>query len=89
MTDKVVRELPAPETGNKITYDDEVAGLGVRVTAAAARAYIFNYRVRATGKERRITIGDATNEAGDTALKIGAARDKAEKLRQRVRDGED
>ncbi|HUN44128.1 MAG TPA: site-specific integrase [Acetobacteraceae bacterium] len=89
LTDKLVRELPAPAQGNKITYDDEVAGLGVRVTAAGARAYIFNYRVRATGKERRITIGDATNEAGDTVLKIGAARDKAETLRQRVRDGED
>ena len=43
---------------------------------------MFNYRVRATGKERRITIGDAS-------LPIKAARAKAEELRQRVRDGED
>jgi integrase len=89
LTDKLVRDLPAPATGNKITYDDEVAGLGVRTTSAGAKAYIFNYRVRATGKERRITIGHATNRTGGTALKIAAARTEAEGLRQRVRAGED
>jgi integrase len=82
LTDKLVRELPSPASGNRITYDEKISGLGVRVTAAGAKSWVFNYRVRATGKERRITIGDAT-------LPIKAARTKAEELRQRVRDGED
>jgi integrase len=89
LTDKLVRDLPAPPDGNKVHYDEKARGLGVRVTSAGAKAYVFNYRVRATGKERRITIGDAVNAAGQTALTIKAARDKAEELRQRVRDGED
>lgn len=88
-TDKLVRDLPTPAAGNKITYDQKVRGLGVRVTAAGAKAYVFNYRVRSTGTERRITLGDATHRDGGTALTIRAARDKAEELRQRVRDGDD
>lgn len=83
LTDKVVKELPTPAAGNKVTYDSEVRGLGVRVTAAGARAYVFNYRVKGAGTERRITIGDASD------WKLKAARDKARELRRRVDDGED
>lgn len=83
LTDKLVKELPAPAAGNKITYDEDVRGLGVRVTSAGARAYVFNYRVKGAGTERRVTIGDAK----DWTLK--AARDKASMLRRRVDDGED
>jgi hypothetical protein len=34
----IVGELPVPARGNRITYDTEVKGFGVRVTAAGARA---------------------------------------------------
>ena len=81
LTDKLVKDLPPPAVGNRITYDETVRGLGVRVTSAGARAFIFNYR--AGGIERRITIGDAT------AWTVKAARDKAKELRLRVDGGAD
>jgi hypothetical protein len=48
LTDRIVRELPAPARGAKITYDGgdprrRVSGFGVRVTAAGQRAFILNY----------------------------------------------
>ena len=61
LTDAVVRHLPIPTKGNKLTYDDEVAGFGVRVTAGGSRSYVLNYRVKGTQRERRYTVGDATH----------------------------
>ena len=69
LTDKLVKGLPAP-AGNKITYDTDVRGLGLRVTSAGARAFVFNYRVKGARTERRITIGDASD------WKLKAARER-------------
>ncbi|RVC74966.1 DUF4102 domain-containing protein, partial [Mesorhizobium sp. M4A.F.Ca.ET.022.05.2.1] len=55
LTDTIIKNLPKPANGNRITYDESVTGLGVRVTAAGNKAFILNYRTRATGKERRYT----------------------------------
>jgi integrase len=52
-----VKQLPAPERGNRIYYDLVVHGFGARVTAAGARSFVLNYRTRATSRERRYTIG--------------------------------
>lgn len=82
LTDAIVKALPAPASGNRIAYDSEVRGLGVRVTAAGARAWIFNYRTKG-GKERRYTIGDAAKRT------VKAARKEAETLRRRVENGGD
>jgi hypothetical protein len=38
LTDKLVRELPAPVAGAAITFDSDPLCFGVRVTAAGARA---------------------------------------------------
>ncbi len=81
LTDKGVRALEAPATGNKITYDSETKGFGVRVTTAGAKAFILNYR--ASGRERRITIGSFPDWG------VAAARDKAKELKRRVDNGED
>ena len=51
---------PVPDNGTKIYWDDapnKVDGFGVRVWATGARAYIFDYRVRGSGRQRRYTIG--------------------------------
>ncbi len=81
LSDKAVKALPAPPSGNRISYDAEVRGLGVRVTSAGARAWIFGYR--AGGIERRLTIGDAS------AWTIRQARDRARELRRQVDEGGD
>lgn len=81
LTDRIVRDLPPPARGNRITYDAEVRGLGVRVTAAGGRSWVFNYRAR--GIERRLTIGDAS------AWNVRAARERAKELRRLVDSGAD
>ena len=53
LTDAAVKSLPAPAHGNKIHYDSELAGFGVRVTEAGAKSYIFNYRTKWQPDERR------------------------------------
>lgn len=79
--DRMAKALPAPERGNRITYDSEVPGLGLRVTAGGARAWVYNYRAR--GVERRLTIGPLA------AWSVRAARDRAKELRRDVDMGRD
>jgi integrase len=81
LTDKLIKDLPKPASGNRITYDEAVRGLGVRVTSAGARAWIFNYRAGRT--ERRMTIGDTA------AWPVKKARERAKELRRLVDDGKD
>ena len=38
-----IKGLPAPERGNRIAYDDGVAGFGLRVTAAGVKSFVLNY----------------------------------------------
>jgi integrase len=82
LTDTIVKDLPTPTIGNKITYDDAVRGFGVRVTAGGARAFILNYRTTA-GRERRFTIGSYPD------WKTGPAREEAKDLKKRIDVGED
>jgi integrase len=81
LTDRLVKTLPAPPTGSKITYDSEVAGFAVRVTAAGARAFILRYRVGSRG--RLLTIG------GFPDWSSTAAREEAKALKRRIDRGED
>jgi len=82
LTDAVVKSLPLPEKGNKVHYDGDLPGFGVRVTAAGARAFVLNYRTR-TGRERRYTIGSFP------AWKTAAARKEAEELKRQIDTGAD
>jgi integrase len=82
LTDAAVKRLPLPAKGNKIHYDDEVLGFGVRATAAGYRSFVLNY-VTDGGRERRITIG----RFGDWATT--AARAKARDLRREIDSGGD
>ena len=83
LTDNLLRKLPAPERGNKVTYDDAVKGFGVRVTAAGGRAFILNYRRKVDGRERRYTIGSFP-DWGTTA-----AREEAKRLKRAIDGGAD
>ena len=37
ITDKLVKDLVPPATGNRITYDDKIKGFGIRITAAGTK----------------------------------------------------
>jgi len=56
LTDAEIKRLPAPAIGKIITWDAQVTGLGVRVTAAGHRSFVLDYRTRG-GRRRRYTIG--------------------------------
>jgi integrase len=83
LTDKIVRALSAPDHGNRITYDSDVAGFGCRVTAAGARSFVLNYRRKSDGRERRATLGQFP------AWGVAAARQRAAELRRSVDSGGD
>jgi integrase len=83
LTDAAVKRLPIPDKGNKLTYDDEVKGFAVRVTAAGARSFVLRYRVRSSMRERTYTIGDAAH------WRCTEARAEAKRLKHLVDQGED
>jgi integrase len=88
LSEETVRRLPVPDTGNRVTYfagamiqgAKAPRGFGVRVTAAGARAFILNYRLR--GREHRFTIGAYPDWSALKAVR------EARSLRQRIDRGE-
>jgi integrase len=83
LTDALARKLPAPASGQAITWDTEESGFGIRVTAGGARSYIFNYRTKGSGQQRRVTIGSVSSWG------TVPARNEAKRLRRLVDSGED
>ncbi len=83
VTDKTVKAMAPPSSGNRITYDSEVKGFGVRITAAGSRSFVLNYRRKADGLERRWTIGSFPDWGA------GAAREEAQRLKRLVDGGAD
>ncbi|MBE1237222.1 DUF4102 domain-containing protein [Phaeovibrio sulfidiphilus] len=81
LTDRIVKALATPASGNTITYDSDVKGFGVRVTAAEARAFILNYRIH--GRERRYTIGSFPD------WPVADAREEAKRLKRDIDLGHD
>lgn len=71
------------ETGKQqsIYWDAKTPGFGLRITAAGARAYVFESRL--FGKTIRVTIGDAR------AWDLGKARTEASRLKTLIDDGKD
>ena len=81
LTDQIVRAMPPPASGNKVQYDSEMPGFGVRTTSAGAKSFVLNYR--ADGRERRLTIGSWPSWTAS------AARERAKALRREIDTGGD
>jgi integrase len=76
------RSVKALKPGKeRIWYDDELRGFGVRVTEAGVKAFVLNYSI--AGRERRCTIGRWPEWSAD------AARTEALSLRDNVNKGTD
>jgi integrase len=70
-------------TGGKdrIWFDDDVPGFGLRVRDTGSRSWIYQYKIK--GKTRRLVLGQAT------AIKPARAREIAGELHAKVRLGGD
>ncbi len=71
------------ERGNRVYWDTETKGFGVRVTAAGAKAFVLRYVIN--GRERRYTIG----EYRPSGLNTSAARIIADKLKGLIAKDQD
>lgn len=88
LSEETVKRLSVPAAGNRVTYFAGATiqgakaprGFGVRVTAAGAKAFVLNYRLR--GREHRFTIGAWPDWSALKAVR------EARSLRQRVDRGE-
>jgi hypothetical protein len=83
LTDSILKDLPAPPTGNRLTRDTETTGFASRVTAAGAKAFVLDYRRKGDGKQRRYTIGSFPDWS------TAAARKEAQRLKRAVDTGAD
>jgi integrase len=81
LTDEAVKAALPPAVGNRVLRDSEARGLGLRVTSAGAKVWVFEYETG--GKGRRYTIG------GTDIFTLAKARKAALDLRARVRLGAD
>ena len=66
LSDKLVPNIPLPESGNQRLIRDQpdprgkegwTSSFALRVTKAGTRSFVLSYRVKGTGIERRLTIG--------------------------------
>jgi integrase len=81
ITERAVKALKPPPSGNVIFYDRSVRGFGVRITANGAISFVLNYQLR--GRERRITMGNFPEKSATWA------RAEALRLRGQVHGGTD
>ena len=81
LNETTINRLQPPDKGNRVHYDSEVPGFGLRVTKAGARAFVLNYHV--DGCERRMTLGSWPSWSAT------AARLRARELRKQIDQGLD
>lgn len=81
ITAHAVKALEAPKAGNRVVWDSELTGFGVRITAAGSVSFVLRYVL--DGRERRYTIGKFPD------LSPSAARERATILRGRITEGYD
>ena len=71
----------APGVRDKIWFDDDIAGWGLRIRDGGKRAWIFQYAVG--GRTRRLTFGTSP------AMSVAKAREQAEQLHAQTKLGRD
>jgi integrase len=76
ITQRTVKNLSSADNENKIIWDSELKGFGVRRTPAGAVSFFLNYR--AHGRQRRYKIGRAPEWTAE------AARAEAAKIKPRI-----
>ena len=52
LTDALVKRLPKPDRGNRLTFDDAVSGFAARITSAGHRGFVLNLRGKCSCSKR-------------------------------------
>jgi integrase len=82
LTSSAIRSLSLPEgTRDKVFFDSELAGFGLRLRDTGARSWLVQYAVG--GRTRRMTLGSPET------VDPGKAREAAKDILARVRLGQD
>lgn len=92
LTKTYITQLPPPEAGQRIIWDDEQGGLGIRVTKGS-KSFVFQARQR--GQSIRMTLGGwpdwsvdmARERARELAVKIDKGIDPREEGRKQEAEG--
>ena len=79
LTERIIRD-PKPEAGQRVLWDSQIKGLGVRVTVAGMKSFVIDYRTG--GRQRRATIERCSE------MSLRAARERAARELARIREGE-
>ena len=79
LTERIIRDAK-PEAVQRVLWDGQIKGLGVRVTVAGAKSYVIDYRTG--GRQRRATICRCS------AMSLREARDRAARELAGIREGE-
>ncbi|MGY0503812.1 tyrosine-type recombinase/integrase [Luteimonas sp. e5] len=86
-TDSALAKLEPTPGRPRIDYDDgDVRGFAIQTTPAGRKTFLLVYQAKATGRERRMVIGQYGKAP---ALSLSAAKRKAIALRAAVNDGGD
>ena len=51
LNEQSIRKIEPPASGNRVVWDDELIGFGLRTTANGAKAFVLRYVI--DGRERR------------------------------------
>jgi integrase len=78
---KAIRSAVPPVAGYTLLWDRAVRGFGCRVTAAGAKSFVLDYR--ASGRQRRYTLGSWPDWS------VAAARNEAMRLKRAIDQGRD
>ncbi len=81
---KTAVEAAAPGDKDRFIWDEKLSGFGLKITPAARRSYVVQYRPRGSAQTKRLTLG--VHGAPWTTER---AREAAELLLLRVANGED
>ncbi|MEO8896354.1 MAG: integrase arm-type DNA-binding domain-containing protein, partial [Rhizomicrobium sp.] len=81
ITAHLIKALAVPSSGNRVVWDKDLTGFGVRITAAGAVSFVLRYVLN--GRERRYTVGKHPD------LTASAARERATILRGQIAGGVD
>ena len=78
LSERVIRDAKSAKK-TRIIWDQEVKGLGVRVTTAGVKSFVLNYRI--DGRERRATLARCSE------ISLKAARERAGQELAAIRSG--